>query len=708
MKKTIILLCLLVLTFVSYSQSQYTPMTATGYQEKRLKVDSSLHIPSFCGVPTLRNSTAIQGAIAMDTCNNKLYKWTRAAGWSEVSGGGGGSQDLQSVLDSGNFSYNKDINLYGRTSQNQIYLSGMDNNYMPFMALADSIGGGIYQYTYPQTTIEFINKNMSQKLKQQDSIRAIIYLPSQTTDATDTIAKLSDVRAVNGNSNDTTSLSNRINLKLNISDTATMLNPYARKAEISPIDTSNKFINNIVRIAGKDSIIFYKGSSRFAIKDSVGTNPAPVGYYGAFDDSTTQSAAVINTAYPIKLNRTTLSNAVTIANNGSGQPTRITINNSGIYNIQFSLQLEKTGGSGNMTADIWLRENGIDVPNSTGKVVLTGSANASPVIASWNYVINVVGGYYYELMWSTSNVNVEIVASVASSPHPAIPSAILTVTQQSGIMAGTGITAMNGLTGAVQTFAVDSSNSTFKITSTGTSHKFNIPDAATSGVTRGLISNTQYNTFNSKIGAGDTATMLTPYLRKADTTAMLSKYFNLNGYGLSKSGQVISVDSATLSTKYVRISDTTTMLSKYLRKSDTTSLSTRIDAKGYGINLGCILSNFAASTTYYFGTPVVAASTTQSIRRIYIPQSGTIKSGYIYAKTTGTTSTENWTLSIRLNATTSTTFATVANASTDKVFSNTGLNIAVVAGDYIEIITTTPAWTTAAGNTTIYGTIIIQ
>ena len=102
----------LVLTFIvsfSYAQ-QYTPMTAAGYQYKRAKVDSTLHIPSFCGVPTLRNSTAIQGAIAMDTCANKLYQWTNAAGWSIISGAGGGGGTLQSVTDSGNTTTN-DIQL---------------------------------------------------------------------------------------------------------------------------------------------------------------------------------------------------------------------------------------------------------------------------------------------------------------------------------------------------------------------------------------------------------------------------------------------------------------------------------------------------------------------------------------------------------------------------------------------------------------------
>ena len=67
--------------------SQYTPMTAAGYQMKRLKVDSTMHLPSFCGVPNLKNSTAKDGAVAIDTCNNTLYIWTNADGWTAIVGG---------------------------------------------------------------------------------------------------------------------------------------------------------------------------------------------------------------------------------------------------------------------------------------------------------------------------------------------------------------------------------------------------------------------------------------------------------------------------------------------------------------------------------------------------------------------------------------------------------------------------------------------
>ena len=60
-------------------------MTAAGYQFKRILTDSTLHLPSFCGVPNLRNSTAKNGALAIDTCNYKLYQWTNGNGWKVIN-----------------------------------------------------------------------------------------------------------------------------------------------------------------------------------------------------------------------------------------------------------------------------------------------------------------------------------------------------------------------------------------------------------------------------------------------------------------------------------------------------------------------------------------------------------------------------------------------------------------------------------------------
>ena len=145
----------------------------------------------------------------------------------------------------------------------------------------------------------------------------------------------------------------------------------------------------------------------------------------------------------------------------------------------------------------------VDVPGSGGKIVLTGGAIASQTISSWNYVLNVVGGDYYQLMWSTPDTHVRLLYEAAqTSPfaHPIIPSVILTVTQQSGIMAGTGLTAINSLTGAVQTLTTGTTGIDFAIVDSGTDHKFNLPTASASA--RGALSSANWTTFNAKPNLG--------------------------------------------------------------------------------------------------------------------------------------------------------------------------------------------------------------
>lgn len=143
--------------------------------------------------------------------------------------------------------------------------------------------------------------------------------------------------------------------------------------------------------------------------------------YGSFYDTTTQTAAAINTAYAMTFDTTDLSAGVTI-----GSPTsRIYVDRPNVYNIQFSAQLDNTSG-GSHLAYIWLRVNGTDVSNSAGQIRLKGTDGE--LVSAWNFLYSLNAGDYFELMWAVSDTSVQITASGAVAPVPAIPSVILTVT----------------------------------------------------------------------------------------------------------------------------------------------------------------------------------------------------------------------------------------------------------------------------------------
>ena len=182
-----------------------------------------------------------------------------------------------------------------------------------------------------------------------------------------------------------------------------------------------RYLFNLFTLAGG-------GQANSAASSSMGQDLAPLytpqledNRHGVFFDTTTQSAAVINTAYPITLNSTTITDGVYI-----GTPTsRVYVDRVNTYNFQFSLQLVKASASAK-NVFIWYRVNGVDAANSATSVTLGGSSAA--VVAAWNFVVKLNAGDYFELVWSTDDTGCQILAAAASAPVPAIPSVILTVT----------------------------------------------------------------------------------------------------------------------------------------------------------------------------------------------------------------------------------------------------------------------------------------
>ena len=150
--------------------------------------------------------------------------------------------------------------------------------------------------------------------------------------------------------------------------------------------------------------------------------PNPVNY-GQFYDTTTQTAAAINTAYAMKFNTSSSRYGVYVdpANN-----THIKVTRPAIYNMQFSLQLDKTSG-GTGLFYVWGRINGVDIPYSASQVRIQG--NNAEIFVAANLFVSMSNGDYFQLMWSVDDTSVQVLATAAAPPVPAVPSVILTMTQ---------------------------------------------------------------------------------------------------------------------------------------------------------------------------------------------------------------------------------------------------------------------------------------
>jgi len=159
--------------------------------------------------------------------------------------------------------------------------------------------------------------------------------------------------------------------------------------------------------------------------------------YGAFSSNQNQTTTA-NTATLMTLNTTDFSNHVSITSS------KITVVNAGIYNLQFSVQLQNLNNAPQDTF-IWLRQgndggSSADITGSAGKIGMPARKNPGDPfhnIIGWNYFLSMNANDYVQIYWSTASADVSIqyYAASGSPTKPSTQSVVATLSFVSAIPA---------------------------------------------------------------------------------------------------------------------------------------------------------------------------------------------------------------------------------------------------------------------------------
>jgi hypothetical protein len=167
----------------------------------------------------------------------------------------------------------------------------------------------------------------------------------------------------------------------------------------------------------------YATSASYALTSSYASNGVTNLGVGTFYDTTTQTLATGASA-SMTLNTPVIQDGVIVASNS-----RITVSRTGIYNLQFSAQVQTTVG-GSPDVHIWLRKNGTDVTYSNTGISIQNQNQK--YVGAWNFVESLIAGDYLELVWYVDGgASAQLIAEIAAPANGGVgvPSVIVTMTQ---------------------------------------------------------------------------------------------------------------------------------------------------------------------------------------------------------------------------------------------------------------------------------------
>lgn len=164
-----------------------------------------------------------------------------------------------------------------------------------------------------------------------------------------------------------------------------------------------------------------QGGTTYKIKAALASSG---NLHGSFHSEVTQYALSADTALVMSAETTNYSQGVTMDSTG-----KITVASGGTYNLQFSSVFQKVQGGNIEFVSVWVRKNNNNVPWSNTDISMAN--NNELIVASWNFLLELNGGDYLELMWSSTSTQMEMVAidEQLNPTRPGTPSVIITITQ---------------------------------------------------------------------------------------------------------------------------------------------------------------------------------------------------------------------------------------------------------------------------------------
>jgi hypothetical protein len=149
------------------------------------------------------------------------------------------------------------------------------------------------------------------------------------------------------------------------------------------------------------------------------------GYYGSFYTDALLSVSANDQPVTVSLAYTNGSFGVSLVD-GS----KVTVLNSGVYNIQFSAQF-LNNQTQLIDAKTWFMRNGTNISYSAGYVAVPNrhGGGDGKIITSYNIMVSLSANDYIQFMFTATSVGVYIADLAATSVIPNSPALILTIQQ---------------------------------------------------------------------------------------------------------------------------------------------------------------------------------------------------------------------------------------------------------------------------------------